>query len=261
MFKLYVLGALAADVAAGRTAWTDPVTIEERWKSLPSGVLQDQPSGTMLPVSEVAGKMISISDNTAADHLIRLVGRERVEAYQVAMGHSNPALNIPFLTTRELFQLKIAASAAERATYLEAQPADRRALLDNDYDERPLPALAAALAFTAPVAIDRLEWFASPSDLCRAFATLKQSAEQANGGPVATILSMNPGLPIDPHTFSFIGFKGGSEPGVMALGWLLHRVADDAWMVVTVGLADPDNPIDEDLGAYYALAAVQMAGR
>jgi len=263
LFKIYVLGALAADIDASTRHWTDLVTIQDQYKSLPSGMLQDQPAGTMLSVQEVAADMISISDNTAADHLLRLVGRERVESYQTTMGHSMPALNIPFPTTRELFILKIGATADERAAYIAAGAGDRRNLLDNIYDSRPLPDLATAIGFSngPPLDIEQIEWFATPADICRAFAALQVASEKPSGGPIATILSMNPGLAIDPATFSYIGFKGGSEPGVLAAGWLLRRASDGLWTVVALGFADTTKPIDQNLALYYALAAVEEAGR
>ena len=263
LFKIYVLGALAADIDSGSRQWTDPVTIQDQYKSLPSGMLQDQPAGTMLPVQQVAADMISISDNTAADHLLRLVGRERVESYQTTMGHSMPALNTPFPTTRELFILKMSATAGERAAYIAADADTRRSLLDTDYDLRPLPDLATATAFAAgpPIAIDQLEWFASPADICRGFAALQVASQKPSGGPVTTILSMNPGLMLDPATFSYVGYKGGSEPGVLTLAWLLRRASDGAWAVVALGFADTAQPIDENLALYYALAAIDEAGR
>lgn len=260
LFKIYVLGALAADVASGRTAWADPVTIADRWKSLPSGVLQDEPDGSELSVAEMAGKMISISDNTAADHLLRLVGRERVEAYLPSMGHASPALDVPFLTTRELFQLKL-GSGDDRAAFLAANPEQRRQLLDGDYDQRPLPDLAAAAAWDTPIAVDTLEWFASPADVCRALASLEKLAEAPTGDTVSSIPAMNPGAMFDRRVFSYVGYKGGSEPGVLTLAWLLRRAGDGQWVVATVGFADPVNPIDETAATYYAIAAAQMAGR
>jgi beta-lactamase class A len=263
LFKIYVLGALAADIAAGTRQWTDMVTIQDQYKSLPSGMLQDQPAGTMLSVQDVASDMISISDNTAADHLLRLVGRERVESYQTVMGHAMPALNIPFPTTRELFILKIGATADERAAYIAAGAGDRRNLLDNVYDARALPDLATALAFAdgPPLDIEQIEWFATPADICRAFAALEVASEMPSGAPIAKILSINPGAPIDTTTFSYVGFKGGSEPGVLTLGWLLRRASDNVWTVVTLGFADTTKAIDENLAAYYALAALDEAGR
>jgi beta-lactamase class A len=44
-----------------------------------SGTLQDLPDGTKLTVEQAAVKMISVSDNTAADMLLKLVGRAAVE--------------------------------------------------------------------------------------------------------------------------------------------------------------------------------------
>ena len=100
-FKLYVLGAVADAVAAGDLAWTDQIVITDELKSVPSGILQDREDGSTTTVREAAELMISISDNTATDLLINLLGRERVEQAQAIYGHSQPELNIPFLTTRE----------------------------------------------------------------------------------------------------------------------------------------------------------------
>jgi hypothetical protein len=177
------------------------------------------------------------------------------------MGHSMPALNVPFPATRELFLLKISATAGERAAFIASDATARRALLDDDYDQRPLPTLAQITSWTSPIAIDTIEWFAAPADICRAFAALEVASQKASGAPVSTILAVNPGLPVDPATFSYVGYKGGSEPGVLTFGWLLRRAADGAWVVVTLGFADTTAPIDENLAVYYALAALQEAGR
>ncbi len=106
-FKLYVLDALARAVAAGKVSWDQPLTVTSQVKSLPSGVLQDDPDGTRVSVRQVAAGMISISDNTAANMLIALLGRHAVEAATRASGMADPALDVPFLTTRELFVLKL----------------------------------------------------------------------------------------------------------------------------------------------------------
>ena len=37
------------------------------------------------------------------------------------------------------------------------------------------------------------------------------------------ILSINPGVPFDEVVWPFVGYKGGSEPGVLAVSWLLER--------------------------------------
>src|ERR1022692_3764945 len=107
MFKLFVLGALARQIASGRVSWNQELTVTSALRSAGSttGSLQYDPAGTRVSVRQAATKMISISDNTAADMLIHLVGRSAVQA-QVRRWSDHAALDIPFLTTRETFLLK-----------------------------------------------------------------------------------------------------------------------------------------------------------
>ena len=76
-FKLYVLDALGHAVASGKVRWNQLLTVTAQLKSLPSGELQNEPDGTRISVQDTATKMISISDNTAANMLISLVGLPR----------------------------------------------------------------------------------------------------------------------------------------------------------------------------------------
>jgi beta-lactamase class A len=73
---------------------------------VPSGGLQDEAAGTGFELSLCAECMISISDNTTTNHLIQTLDQRNVEEAIAAAGHSDPALNFPFLMTRELFLLK-----------------------------------------------------------------------------------------------------------------------------------------------------------
>lgn len=243
-FKLYVLGAVASAAGAGKLAWTDNVTIQDRLKSLPSGELQNDPNGTKLPIRSVAEKMISISDNTAADHLLDLVGREAVEAMMPAMGNSDPSRTLPFLSTAEMFKLKLVASEEQRANYIAADVATRRTLLADVID--PLSFANADLTgWNGPRAIDTLEWFASPTDAANAMLFFHQSATKVGFEPVADILAINPGIQFDTTKWPYVGYKGGSEPGVLCLVWLLRR-ADDHWFIATGVLNDTNQAIDEN---------------
>src|SRR5690625_1565274 len=103
--KLYVLDAVRQAVADGELAWEDTLTLTDDLRSLPSGVLQEEPAGHEVTVREAAELMISISDNTATDLLIDAVGREAVLAAVERLGHHDPELLTPLVTTRELFQL------------------------------------------------------------------------------------------------------------------------------------------------------------
>jgi beta-lactamase class A len=248
-FKLYVLGELAHQVQQGTANWDEQLAIRDDLQSLPSGKMQDEPAGTLHTLREYAEQMISISDNTAADHLLARLGRENVEAFQAELGHSAPQLNVPFLSTREMFALKLVVTPEQQAAYIAASADERRTLLTTLV--APLqPTLAQAASWTTPRAIDSIEWFASANDLCRAMAQLRALAAEPGLEPLSAILAINPGIPFDPQTWSYVGFKGGSEPGVLNLTWLLQR-ADGRWFVLTVGLNDPEQPLDEN-------AAIQL---
>ncbi|HYX34172.1 MAG TPA: serine hydrolase [Oligoflexus sp.] len=244
-FKLYVLQALVERIREGKLSWDDTIAIRDEWKSLPSGTMQDEPAGKTFTVQKFAEQMISISDNTATDHLIHTIGRDRVEAALRRSGHHNPDLNIPFLSTRELFLLKLKAGTAE--AYLSKSPSDRRKYLEDVLAPMPLNLSPAELGqWTQPKHIDSLEWFAKGEDLCRVLGTFVKASEKNNPStqPAMAILSKNPGLPIDAQKFPFIGFKGGSEPGVMNLSWLLQR-DDKRWFVVSVSANDKAKPLKE----------------
>ena len=188
MFKLFVLGALAHQIAAGQVSWNQDLTVTAALKSGGSGSLQDVPAGTRVSVRQTALQIISISDNTAADMLIHLVGRSAVQA-QDQQWSAHAALNVPFLTTRELFLLQYLDPALAQR-YLRLAPGQRAAFLASSVD--PLPFSQAQLpnaATTSPADIDTIEWFASPDDICRAFAGLQQLATQPALAPLGQILS------------------------------------------------------------------------
>ncbi len=105
-FKLYILGALADVVTEGVFRWQDQFPITEKWKSLPSGLMQTWPNGKMVSLYDYAEHMIKISDNTAADHLLNIVGRKRVEEQVRLLGNDFVLENTPFLSTAEMFKIK-----------------------------------------------------------------------------------------------------------------------------------------------------------
>ena len=260
-FKLYVLLGLGDRIAAGKASWSDAIALRDEWKSLPSGVTQEDPPGTRLTVRTLAERMISISDNTAADILLYTVGRRGVEAALRASHHAAPALDAPFLATRELFWLKMVAQAAEVARYLELGEGPRRSYLDRIRGKRPLGAQAQFDAWTTPRYVDRIEWFASSADLCRVMSALWSRAQAPATAALLDVLAVNPGLSAaQARAWSYVGFKGGSEPGVANTTWLLQRRADQRWFVVTVGLNGP-GAFDEGAVIGAAHAVIELLAR
>lgn len=176
-----------------------------------------------MPVQQTTAKMIAISDNTAADMLIGVVGRSAVQA-QDRQWSDHAALNLPFLTTREHFLLK-AVHPALANQYLSLALSQRAAFLASSVDPLPFsPAQAQNLATASPTDIETLEWFASPDDICRAFAGLEQLAAQSGLAHLGSILSANNlGIELDPPQWPTVWFKGGSEPGVGDAGLSGHQ--------------------------------------
>jgi beta-lactamase class A len=243
--KLYVLDALGQAVAAGRVGWNQPLTVTKRLKSLPAGELQDEPDGTRVSVLDTAEAMISLSDNTATDMLINLLGRPAVEAALTYTGIADPALDRPFLTTREIFTLKLDHWPALAEHYLAVDEAGRRALLASTVDRAPLPAVAAAGAWIAPRAVTSLEYFASASDICHVYASLAALAGRPGLAPIGQVLSLNDdGLQLDPAQWRTTWFKGGSEPGVLTLAFMATTRTGHSY-VVTVLAEDPSQPINQ----------------
>ncbi len=256
--KLWVLLALDEKLKRSKgLGWDTPLAIRDAGKSLPSGEMQDLAAGTERPLREYAEKMISISDNTATDHLIDYVGREAVERGLKLAKHGKPAANTPFLGTRELFVLKLATSAEELAAYKKAKPAGKRKLLAQ-LRGRPLDLATAVKEWTAPRHLD-LEWFADGRDLCQVMAALAVRGKLDPGSELLKILGKNPGVPFDEKQWSYVGFKGGSEPGVVNLTWLARR-ADGKWFVVVAAVNDDSKIVDEGLVANAGAGTLQILG-
>lgn len=244
MFKLYVLGAVVEAIAAGELTWTTPLTVTDDVKSLPSGELQNVPSGTTVTVQEAAEKMIAISDNTATDMLMAAVGPAALKKALVDLGHHDPALNTPMPTTRALFQLGWGAGGdggQPRADWNAAKTtAEKRAVID---------ALPAGLldtpvsAVTTPVWQDGLDWFTTPDDLTAALVALQELAATDAGAPIRGILSTNSGLGDLGDEWPYVAFKGGSSMGVLGGAWYVERADGRAFVITIQGSTDDPNEL------------------
>ena len=229
MFKLFVLGALANAVKDHLISWDQRVTVTGAVKVSGSGVLQYDPDGTTLTVEQTALQMISESDNTAADILLNLVGRSAVSA-QVRSWSSHASLDAPFLSVAEMFVLKWHDFPTLAEHYLSLTPAKRLGYLTTTIDKVPDSAITSS---NSPRDINSIEWFASPNDICRAFAGLRTLASEPGLGPLDTILSTNNGgIELSASTWPVIWFKGGSEPGVLTLGYLARDSSGKTYVVV-----------------------------
>lgn len=236
VFKLYVLLAVADAVASGDLSWDDTLVLDDDDRSLPSGELQDAPTGTEVSVREAASAMIRISDNTATDLLIARLGRERVEAAVARSGHSDPAALRPFVSTKELFTLGW-GDPAVRAEWEAADEAGKRALLDR-IDAAPLAVEGEKVV--TPEWQDGFDWFASAADV----AAVHRALQQTQDAEVLGILSENPGQGLDVGTWPYVAFKGGSSRGVLTGSWFVRDETGEATVVLM--MADTDTDTDAD---------------
>jgi hypothetical protein len=250
-FKLWILAELSRQIRAGERRWSDVVPIDRR--SFAGGTLHAWPQGAPVTLHTLASLMISISDNSATDVLLHVLGREGVERMMARIGVEAAARNRPLLSTLELAAIKTGPAAALNL-WLQADEAGRRNILARDYAGFD-PARVDVSRFTGgPLHIESVEWFASAADLARTMDWLR-----VNGDETAhAILAINSGLaPRMRGDFAYLGYKGGSEPGVINLTWLVRNRAGD-WFVVAGSWNNQAAPVDEGRFAGLMARAVQL---
>jgi beta-lactamase class A len=233
-FKLWVLGELLGEVAAGERKWADVVPVGP--PSLPSGITQSWPAGSPVTLQTLATLMISISDNTATDTLVTLEGA-KLDGFVAAAGAPGLA---PMLTTRQMFAIKSPANADLAAAWAKTPPSERRTLLAANAPRLATTLVNPSLFAGKPVSIDTLEWFASPAQTAGVLDWLR-----TKGGDIAQAsLAVNPGTDAGTRAkFDYVGFKGGSEPGVITLNYLVRR-KDGRWLAVVGNWHRPDAGVD-----------------
>lgn len=235
-FKLYVLSALARKVETGEARWEDIWRLKR--SSFPSGMTHTWPTDTPMTLQSMAILMVSISDNTTSDALIDYLGEAQVVREMIASGHAQPGLNQPFLTTRQMFALKAGEEALLEA-YRAASREGKYELLHAIQGKEIAQSDIERAFSNGPAALD-IEWFASAHDLRRLLAHMPRDASQT----MLDIMAVDPavGRPVF-RQYPQVYFKGGSEPGVLNLTWLLRNA--QGWHVLAMTWNNPDDLLDE----------------
>lgn len=257
-FKLVILAELIRETNAGTRKWDDLVTLDG--SVLPGGGYMLKPKGTQVSVRELATQMISISDNSATDILLKTLGRDKVEAMLPVLGIKDTARNRPFLGTLEMFKLKGIEKGAMAQRYLALDEAGRRKMLDGEVAAAPMLMIDPMLFRDGkPVLIDKLEWFETPNDLVRVMDWIRRNTEGPKGADARAVLSKNPGLPpAASEKWQFAGYKGGSEPGVMNMTLLLQAKNGD-WYVLTGSWNDTAQEVEQGRFAGLIGRAAELA--
>jgi hypothetical protein len=225
-FKLAILAELIRATNRGERHWDDMVTFDGA--PLPGGVYTPKPAGTQATLREVTEKMISVSDNSATDVLLALVGRARVEAI------------LPVIGWRD-------------------DEAGKRALLASDVTPAPIAALDPMLFRDNKPRLLDVEWFASPADLVRTMDWIRRNTEKGPGVEARRILAMNSGVgPATASAWRYVGYKGGSEPGVISMSFLL-QARGGGWYALSASWNDPAAVLDESRFIALMSRAVELA--
>lgn len=237
--KLYILDELAAQVAADKRKWSDVVPLSHF--SFSSAGTANWPADTPVTLQMLANWMISVSDNGATDTLIHLLGRAPIEARMKDAGHSDPSRNIPLLTTVEAFALKGNNFNDLRPVFIKSEDAAQRKLIESNQNRLTL-ANVDGISFTdGPRFIDSLEWFASPNDIARLMVDLRARQSRT----LLAAMAINNGVgPVAAADWTYLGYKGGSENGVLSMSLLGQRKSDGKWYVVTASWNNPDANVD-----------------
>ncbi len=209
-FKLEILKKLIEKMDKEKISPEKIVYLKESLKTLPSGMLQCWPDKSPITVQTLANLMISISDNTATDHLIDFVGLDMIK-------------------TREMFFLKWGISKEELDDYFKSSDKDKKlkrekfALKDLD-----------TIKYTpSPTYIEELEWFFSTKELCTIISSLKNRAEISINTPF-----------IEKKNWKIAGFKGGSEPGVINYTHILQKKEKSPLFAISLTVNNPKKGVD-----------------
>ena len=171
------------------------------------------PLGAPLTLHTAAVLLLSLSDNTAADLLLDELGRERVEKTMDDMGVGTHELSHPFLSTRAVFGLVTSAPEIQER-YRRASREERLQMLRDVEAMRPQ-----VVQQTSESWREGFDWYFSAAEVVRMLDHLRRQLSEAPMGKA--IFGMSPaGIASD--KWRFVGYKGGSSPGRLALAALLE---------------------------------------
>lgn len=235
-FKLYILAELAAQIEAGKRKWSDVIPLTRR--SFSSQASQGIPLQTPVTLQLLATWMITVSDNAATDELLLLLGRDKVEARVKAIGHDDISRMVPFLTTVEAFLIKSNHDNV-LAAYAKGSDADQRAILTKSITNTGIERADPTKLGVTPVAIDTVEWFASPNDIVKLMDHIR-----SRNNPVVRSIMANSIAPAAAAKWKYLGYKGGSEPGVISMSYLGQKPSGE-WIIVTGSWNNVDAAVDD----------------
>jgi beta-lactamase class A len=123
--KIPVMVEVFRQLAAGRFDLNRHVTLLSSDKDWGSGDLCGAPAGTSYPVARLLSLMIDVSDNTATNMLIRLVGRRQINATMIDLGLTHTRLTDFIRTSGSMIRRALRSSPADMAHLLRSMARDQ----------------------------------------------------------------------------------------------------------------------------------------
>lgn len=244
--QLWVLGALAEEIAAkheGGVTLEDEVALRPEWTCLPGGALSSRDAGSKVKVGELVRLMNEAGDTTATDHLIGLLTPAKIESYVLSRTRDARA-SVPLLTLRQMFALKLAPDDALTLDYARANADARAAMLAPDGAlAKPEVKWDQLETWSTPRLEGEVGYFCSARDLAGIFGDVRRLEQAAGLERIAEGLRHDPGFEVDRDTWKSIAHKGGREPGVVSLAWLLKR-DDGRWFALAAIWNNAEQPVD-----------------
>lgn len=240
--SLYVLAAVADEVAAGRLTWDRRLPADVGATAAPSTTPPTTNAGT---VRDLAEAMIARADTAAADTLTAAVGERAILAAAKRAGNTRPEGITPFLTHRQVAWLAWGATAEAKRAREQWQGADaarRRALVAPASAAGPAPAPPSSPSPHWPKGIG---WFATPDDVVSAHVRLQELGRAPATAVVRDILGRNGGIDVD--GWDYTAFKGGSDTGAVALSFYAEAGTGQSarrQALVVLG-RDPQRAVDD----------------
>jgi beta-lactamase class A len=237
-FKMAVLNAAQQAVTSGKLKWETPITLKAEDFVVSSSVPGKKKAGETLSLREVADAMIQVSDNTAADTLIRLLGRESIEKYILPR-------NIPLMTTKNMFELKHQNNTKLLEEFRKSTLEKKRAIFQKIDTAMPTP----DLKLDKPTALD-LEWYFTPLELCNLMNQVQDNPS----------MQINSGIAVKAD-WTQVAFKGGSEAGVISLTTYLKSRLNKRYCVSATWNDSKNNISEAEFFTMYQIMLLNLEGK
>ena len=245
-FKIYLLiGVIEKEKNLSKI-----LKLDKKYYSFPPYLLYSFPEGSPLTLYTYLFMMIAQSDNTAADHIISFLGEDNIPFLLSKYGNINYKMNIPFLYTSDLFRIFYSTYTIKE--YINLSLEEKKVILNKLREDNKINSFISAKRWKEIEDVilksneyhTKIGWFASASDMCRAFKYIVKSKQSDK---IREILGVNTDLSAASlisddirERYKYLGGKIGSKYGVISANFLIITNNDVPYCLsVTINSSKP----------------------